>query len=250
MWRDARRVVVLGAVGLLLLGLGPIVGRGASAGEPFASVPAVPAPPMGEDAFYAPPAPVPDGRPGDLIRHRDVATTFYSAHVTQIMYLSTGNQGERTVVTGLLLTPSSQKPGNANPLVVHTPGTRGLGDHCAPSRQANLKQANPASGDYAGPEYSQLLDKGISVVVTDYAGQGTPGDSAYLMGRPEGYNGLDALRAAERLEGRHHRALQPGRHAVPGVVCLGCRRIVRSDSRRRAHLWHLAWPAERDQMDG
>ena len=136
-----------------------------------------------------------------MIRSRNVETTPYLARVTQIMYLSTSNQGEKVAVTGVLYTPLNQKPGRGNPLVVHTPGTRGVGDHCAPSKQANLQNANPASGDYSSLEYGQFLEKGISVVVTDYQGQGTPGLSPYLVGRPEGYAGLDALRAVQRLDG-------------------------------------------------
>lgn len=173
----------------------------ASANPLFAAVPAVPPPPRGDDAFYIPPSPLPDGKPGDVIRSRNVGTTLSLARVTQLMYLSTSNQGKRVAVTGVLYTPLSQKAGAGNALVVHTPGTRGVGDHCAPSKQPNLENANPASGDYASPEYGQLLEKGISVVVTDYEGQGTPGLSPYLVGRPEGYAGLDALRAVQRLEG-------------------------------------------------
>lgn len=181
--------------------IGTVGAHVASANPFFAGVPAVPAPPTSDDAFYIPPSPLPDGKPGDVIRSRNVATTLYLARVTQIMYLSTSNQGERVAVTGVLFTPLNQKPGTGNALVVHTPGTRGVGHHCAPSKQANLQTANPASGDYSSPEYGQFLEKGISVVVTDYQGQGTPGLSPYLVGRPEGYAGLDALRAVQRLDG-------------------------------------------------
>jgi hypothetical protein len=36
-------------------------------------------------------------------------------------------------------------------------------------------------------------------VITDYAGAGTPGLPTYLVGRAEGQQGLDALRAVQRL---------------------------------------------------
>jgi pimeloyl-ACP methyl ester carboxylesterase len=62
-------------------------------------------------------------------------------------------------------------------------------------------QANPSSPDYEITEYQQFLVHGISVVVTDYEGQGTPGDSSYLVGPSEGRNALDALRAAEHING-------------------------------------------------
>lgn len=166
-------------------------------------LPPLPAPPGSADEFYTPPSPPPDGEPGDVIRVRDVQlSTYPNARTQQIMYLSTNNQGDTVPVTGLLLTPMNQGPGDENPLVVHTPGTRGLADHCAPSRQANVPQANPGSPEYSMGEYEQFLLRGVSVVVTDHLGQGTPGIlPQYLVGPPEGYNGLDALRAAMRIEG-------------------------------------------------
>lgn len=154
------------------------------------------------DAFYTPPSPLPPGEPGDVIRTRDVVTSSVpGARVQQIMYLSTDDEGGRIAVTGLLLTPLNQGLGHDNPLVADAPGTRGLADKCAPSRQADLLEANPASPEYSLAEYEQLLLHGVSVVVTDYEGQGTPGLPSYLVGRPEGYAVLDALRAAQRIDG-------------------------------------------------
>lgn len=157
---------------------------------------------LSNDAFYLPPSPLPKGTPGDVIKVQDVPLpSFPNARVQRIMYLSTDTRGKLVPVTGMLLTPLLQQPGNDNPLVVHTPGTRGLADKCAPSKQAGLLGANPGSPDYAVPEYQSFLNRGISVVVTDYEGQGTPGDPSYLVGPSEGRNGLDALRAAERIKG-------------------------------------------------
>ena len=89
-------------------------------------------------------------------------------------------------------------------------------------------QTNPGSPDYASAEYQQFLARGISVVVTDYAGQGTPGDPAYLVGRSAGRNVLDALRAAERIEGSGLSPDSPvgisgysqGGQAAVGLVCV------------------------------
>ncbi|MEW2395630.1 lipase family protein [Streptomyces sp. NPDC046862] len=154
------------------------------------------------DAFYVPPAPLPDGTPGDVIRTRDVLlSTYQGARVQQIMYLSTDLHNRLVPVTGMLLTPLLQKPGNDNPLVVGTPGTRGLDDRCAPSKQVDLLEASATSPDYEIAEFQQLVTLGISVVVTDYEGQGTPGDPSYLVGESEGRNALDALRAAQQIRG-------------------------------------------------
>lgn len=195
-----RRILPVAAALLLSA---PTAGSGAAAAE--AQIPAVStlsALTAGTDAFYTPPSPLPPGAPGDVIRTRDVVTSSVpGARVQQIMYLSTDAQGGRIAVTGLLLTPLNQKPGHDNPLVADSPGTRGLSDKCAPSRQADLLEASPASPEYLLAEYEQLLLHGVSVVVTDYEGQGTPGLPSYLVGRPEGYAVLDALRAAQRIDG-------------------------------------------------
>jgi pimeloyl-ACP methyl ester carboxylesterase len=175
---------------------------GSVASATLPPVTVLPSPPLSDDGFYLPPSPLPSGKPGDVIRMRDVPLSPYpDARLLQIMYLSTDTHDKLVPVTGMLLTPLLQKPGNDNPLVVHTPGTRGLDDACAPSKQASLLQANPDSPDYATAEYQQFLVRGISIVVTDYEGQGTPGDPSYLVGQSEGRNGLDALRAAEKIKG-------------------------------------------------
>jgi pimeloyl-ACP methyl ester carboxylesterase len=174
----------------------------ASATLPPPPIPVLPMSPLSDDVFYVPPSPLPDGKPGDVIRTRDVLLSSYpDAHVQQIMYLSTDLHDRLVPVTGMLLTPLLQRPGNNNPVVVGTPGTRGLDDRCAPSKQVDLLRVNPTSPDYEIAQYQQFLVDGISVVVTDYEGQGTPGDPSYLVGPSEGRNGLDALRAALRING-------------------------------------------------
>lgn len=200
--RRRGRTIALGvapAVAALVLAAVPMGLGTAAAATPV--LPPLPAPPGSSSEFYTPPSPLPDGTPGDVIRTEDVTLSAYpEAHAQKIMYLSKGNRGEAVAVTGLLLTPSG-RTGEDNPLVVHTPGTRGLGDHCAPSKQADLTQANPGSPEYSTAEYRQFLLKGISVVVIDHLGQGTPDTPQYLVSRPEGQNGLDALRAVQRLDG-------------------------------------------------
>ncbi|MCA1835798.1 MAG: lipase family protein [Actinobacteria bacterium] len=50
------------------------------------------------------------------------------------------------------------------------------------------------------PHLLQLPDSRL--VITDYEGGGTPIPQSYLVGPPEGYAGLDAARAAQRLDPR------------------------------------------------
>ncbi|MFI5627744.1 lipase family protein [Nocardioides sp. NPDC051685] len=152
--------------------------------------------------FYVPPSPLPQGLPGDLVKSESITASLYpEARATRIMYLSRSARGATVAVTGVLLTPLTQQPGENNPVVVHAPGTRGLGDQCAPSKQTDLSTLNATSADYSTSEHHRFLENGVSVVITDYVGQGTPGLPEYLVGPSEGRNVLDALRAAQQVEG-------------------------------------------------
>ena len=48
-----------------------------------------------------------------------------------------------------------------------------------------------------------LLDEGYVVAATDYSGMGAEGPSSYLIGSTEGRNVLDAVRAAQEIDGAH-----------------------------------------------
>ncbi|WP_406034299.1 lipase family protein [Nocardioides sp. NBC_00163] len=164
-------------------------------------LPALPDLALTQDDFYVPPSPLPRGLPGDLIKTEPIQLSLYpEARATRIMYLSRSTRGDAVAVTGVLLTPFSQQPGEENPLIVHAPGTRGLADQCAPSKQTDLATLNVTSPDYSTLEHRQFLLKGVSVVITDYLGQGTPDTPEYLVGSSEGQNALDALRAAQHVE--------------------------------------------------
>ncbi len=177
-------------------------------------------------------------KPGDILKSRVVlAPHFPEATVTQIMYVSTDVNNKLVPVTGTVLVPkldltgivdlpvgSVQGPlptlpgigelagGNVGfpvggpkysprPVVGITPGTRGMGDHCAPSQGFNATTITPFMVDYSTAEYHQLLLRGYVVAVTDYVGGGTKVPESYLVGRPEGKNGLDVIRAALKLPG-------------------------------------------------
>jgi len=110
------------------------------------------------------------------------------------MYTSRGAHGERTAVTGTLLTPGAPWVGpGRRPLITFAVGTQGMADRCAPSRQL-------ADGtEYETPFIGALLTRGYTVVVTDYEGLGTPGTHAYVNTLALGRNVLDAARAATRV---------------------------------------------------
>lgn len=187
---------------------------GLAGGPPAGAAPAAPAAPAaapGDDPFYTPPSSLP-GDPGDVIRQRasvftlDPITRSPAAGVTanQVLYRSTSATGAANAVSGTVLVPSAPWRGpGTRPLVAYAPGTRGVGDACAPS------YVMTRGTDYEGLFVAGLLSRGWAVAVTDYEGLGTPGEHTYVVGRAEGHAVLDIARAAQRLPGTGLSASSP-----------------------------------------
>ncbi|MDI3408904.1 alpha/beta fold hydrolase [Streptomyces cavernicola] len=115
------------------------------------------------------------------------------ASVHRIMYRTTDRTGKPIAVTGTVLNPVTS-PYGQRPIVGFAPGTQGLADKCAPSRQL-------AEGtEYEALPIKKLLDRGFAVVVTDYQGLGTPGVHTYMDREAQGRAVLDSVRAAQRLD--------------------------------------------------
>lgn len=169
-----------------------------------ATTPALAEPdPTGADRFYTPPAPLPTGRPGDIIRAEPVVAAG-PARATRIMYRSTDTHGAPIAVTGTLLQPPAPWPGpGPRPLVSFAEGTQGQGDQCAPSKTLTQPIGYRPVSDiplgYEVPFIDALLAQGYAVVVTDYQGLGTPGTHTYAQPLPEAHAVIDAARAAQRL---------------------------------------------------
>ncbi|UKD52743.1 lipase family protein [Amycolatopsis sp. FU40] len=157
--------------------------------------------------FYTPPASLPAGKPGDLIRTEPSPLGLpLPAKATRLMYRSTDVHGAPIAVTGTMLAPTAAWRGSGpRPLVSLAIGTHGQGDQCAPSKLLNTAvHYRPPFDLMAGYEVlamSSLLSRGYAVVVTDYQGLGTPGTHAYLNPVAEGHAVIDAARAAQRLPG-------------------------------------------------
>ncbi|MET9921166.1 lipase family protein [Streptomyces sp. NPDC006435] len=115
------------------------------------------------------------------------------ANVQRIMYRTTDRTGRPIAVTGTVLVPNKAHAA-PRPIVGFAPGTQGLADKCAPSRQL-------AEGtEYEALPLKGLLDEGYAVVVTDYQGLGTPGVHTYMDREAQGRAVLDSVRAAQRLD--------------------------------------------------
>lgn len=147
-----------------------------------------------DDAFYQAPAPPADARPGDVIWMRRFDTPAGSRGY-QMLYWSTDVRGKLLAVSGAVVMPTRRLDPPPR-IVAWAHATNGLGDSCAPSRGFQL--------GYGGEKQvaAMVVQSGNIFVETDYQGLGTPGDSAYIVGRSEGRNVLDSIRAAGRLIGQ------------------------------------------------
>jgi pimeloyl-ACP methyl ester carboxylesterase len=148
------------------------------------------------DAFYTPP---PESRPapGRLIWSRRFVLTS-QVEGLNILYWSTSVTGKPVPVSGVVYRSTApQAPGAAQPIVAWAHGTTGLGDSCAPSRTRPGGRSPYAGSGLIG----QVLNAGMMLVATDYAGLGTPGEHPYVVGIAEGHDVLDSIRAAAQLGG-------------------------------------------------
>jgi dienelactone hydrolase len=166
-------------------------------------------------AFYTPPDPLPQGKPGDLIRSEPSRLVLepsgqlgsYVATGTRIMYRSTDGRGNPVAVTGTYLEPDNPWPGKGpRPLISFATGPYGLGEQCAPSRLFNqgihFSQGFDLTFGYEETFVATMVARGFAVVVTDGVGLGIPGQVPQFLNRiAAGTAVLDAARAAMQLAG-------------------------------------------------
>jgi Secretory lipase len=150
--------------------------------------------------FYQPPAPLPAGRPGQLIREESLAAPAgYAAW--RILFHSRDVAGRDIAVSGFVVMANSPAPAGGRPVVAYAHGIRGLARLCAPS---NVTEPLAGLANFA-----PLLKRGAVVVAADYPGLGAPGPAPYLVGVSEARSVLDAVRAARQLA-----AVRAGRRVI------------------------------------
>jgi acetyl esterase/lipase len=98
-----------------------------------------------------------------------------------------------------VVVPAGDPPEDGWPVVGWGHPTTGTSDLCTPSIQ----------GPTAIHNIAELLAAGIAVAASDFEGIGTEGSHPYLVGRAEGANVLDAIRAAAAIEGSGIGAASP-----------------------------------------
>lgn len=112
------------------------------------------------------------------------------ATAVRILYTTTHADGTPTLASGVVALP--EHPDGTALAWQH--GTTGVARQCAPSVTPD------ALIPYAIPGIAEAMQRGWSVVATDYPGQGTEGRYPYLVGEGEGRATLDAIRAAQQLD--------------------------------------------------
>ena len=189
-----------------------------------AAVPASAAVPRGPSgtAFYTPPRHLPGTTHGALVRARPLtgAAAIPGARSNRlVMYRSRGVRRRTVAVTGIVAVPKRKPPKGGWPVVTWAPGTVGIADVCAPSRDSATGPAHDVIA-YILPLLQRWLGAGYAVVRTDYAGLGTPGVHPFLNGRSEGRGVLDIVRAARKLDHRIGRRVVIGGHSQGGQAAL------------------------------
>nr|WP_275587053.1 lipase family protein [Arcanobacterium pluranimalium] len=164
--------------------------------------------PQGDDylPFYHNIPELSGDKPGTLLRSESVENPWNPLGIkasgpfkaTRILYTSQNRTGKTIPVSGIVIESKAPWQGQGKrPLIAFAPGTQGVGDKCAPSRQL----ADTAVGDYEQYFFEAMLKKGYAVVVTDYEGLGTPGMHTYMDRISQGHAVLDSVRAVRQLKG-------------------------------------------------
>jgi acetyl esterase/lipase len=144
------------------------------------------------DAFYEPPAPMPAGKPGDVLRSEPVEDGPEGARSWRILYRSTGMRGEPVAVSAMLVVPDGPAPQGGRGVVAWAHPTTGVAQDCAPSLQSSWRKTIPG--------LDEMVKAGWVVVATDYPGLGTPGVHPYLVGASEARAVVDSVRAARNVK--------------------------------------------------
>ncbi len=145
----------------------------------------------GVAAFYAMPAEGATGAPGSLIRSEPLEGVPFDTRAWRVMYWTTDVHGEIVPVTGTVIVPVGASPEAGRTVLAWGHPTTGTAPDCAPSRGFD---------PFIGIEgLRTMLDRGYTVVATDYVGMGTTAPDSYLVGDTAGNSMLDGVRAAQAI---------------------------------------------------
>jgi len=133
-----------------------------------------------------------EGAPGSVARIEPLVGHPFDAKAWRVMYRTVDVHGTPQLATGVIVTPLGSAPDTGRTVLAWGHPTTGAAAECAPSRGFD---------PFIGIEGLRfLLDRGYTVVATDYVGMGVAGPDSYLIGDTAGNSMLDAVRAAQSVE--------------------------------------------------
>jgi hypothetical protein len=172
------------AAGLTVIALG-VLGTAATA----SADPALPS----QDPFYTYSGSLTPIAPGTVLRTRTISSTNLGTPTpissTQVLYRTSGEQGQPTVTVATIIEPSGATP--ATRVVSYQTAYDALGSECDPSY--TLQGGNASYDSDEETVIGGYVSAGYAVVVPDY--EGTNLD--WGAGQESGYDTLDGVRAAE-----------------------------------------------------
>lgn len=141
--------------------------------------------------FYELPNPIPEAKPGTLLRSERLSSTAEGTRAWRILYHSTDLNGQNIIASGTVVSPESTPPSEGRTVVSWGHPTTGIVQRCAPS--VGIAPFDLIEGLHS------FIGKGYTVVATDYSGMGASGPNSFLVGKTEGNNMLDAVRASQQI---------------------------------------------------
>lgn len=131
-----------------------------------------------------------EGPIGEIVRQEPLGTPIEGGNGVRILYRTQQANGAPTFASGMIFIPDTPSD-TPRPVLAWAHGTLGMGDQCAPTRTPNPTIYVPG--------LTEMLQNGWVVAATDYAGLGTPGTLAYLVGTAEAHDVINSVRAAQLL---------------------------------------------------
>jgi acetyl esterase/lipase len=186
--------------------------------------------------------------PGTLISVQPFTPAIPGAASYRVLYNSTDIHGGIIPVSGVVIIPLGAPPAGGRNLVAWAHPTTGIAPGCAPSLD---------SGGFGGlslpdsiPGLTTFLAAGDIVTATDYQGMGAPGMHPYLVGKAEGQDIIDSVRAARALPGANaSRNFAVWGHSQGGQAALFAGEIAQSYA-PELHLAGIAAAAPPTDMNG
>ncbi len=174
-------IISLALIGIILVLIGWLVFMGWQANQFQASL----------NSFYETNGLNPVGPMGEVMRAEPItSSSVQNGTASRIIYRTQKADGTPTFSSAMVFIPTTSAS-EPRQVVAWAHGTLGMGDQCAPSRTADpvakISWVNT------------MLAQDWVVVATDYAGLGTPGIEAYLVGRAEAHDVLNSVRAVRNM---------------------------------------------------